>query len=105
MSKFKGTLGPLGYVYNGHFFDIGLCNTDGSFHRFDSSFASVYPDSCENYDEAEAIARLLSAAPDLLQSLQAYLAWNEDSNRSPAHFGPIKRQVYAALAKALGEQS
>ena len=52
-------------------------------------------------DETEATARLIAAAPDLLEALRSVLADHCRCAESKTQGGPI-RDAYAAIAKAEG---
>ena len=47
-------------------------------------------------------ARLIAAAPDLLDSLQSYLAWADKTICLDADLRAIREKVRAAIAKATG---
>ena len=53
------------------------------------------------WKEAEANARLIAAAPELLEALQNMLGLTEASDYMA--LGEIEQQARAAIAKALGE--
>jgi hypothetical protein len=55
-------------------------------------------------EEAEANARLIASAPDMLEALKAVLTWSDQAN--PAGYGGLfqglETKVRAAIAKAVG---
>ena len=59
----------------------------------------LYPDDGQQYEEAEANARLIAAAPDLLAALEAWLAWDGEIRETPSP----RIMAEAAIAKAKGE--
>ncbi len=108
MSEFKGVRGPYrvseerrsdGSVYS---FDVrGPKSKEQYFGPIVAhvSFTSE-PDNCHIHGEdmARATARLLAAAPDLLDALQGLLALSNDGCTGAWDIAK------AAIAKALGEQ-
>ncbi len=71
------TPGPWSYKHNGHYFDVGV---------IEEGRDMVYPDVCMGVRScSEADARLIAAAPDLLESLDNVSAAFETLL---AHYGP-----------------
>lgn len=87
-----------------------LCITDvDDFSRFIGSASIMGSNNNfkESYEEAKSNARLMSAAPEMLQALEIiYEHWNNEDN---AYYGmdgelfPIMKTVKQAIAKAKGE--
>ena len=57
-------------------------------------------ENCLRADEMHANARLIAAAPDLLDALRSVLEWDDASLDMPEH---LSRIVKDAIAKATGE--
>jgi len=53
----------------------------------------------EGQEQQEANARLIAAAPDLLEALEAVVAWLEQGD----HEGELHTMATAAIAKAKGQ--
>ena len=53
---------------------------------------------------AHANARLIAAAPDLLEALQAYDAWADKTPPADKELKALREQMRAAIAKATGGQ-
>jgi len=73
-------------------------------HKWGSSVAVVSQrdvGACNQitHDEAMANARLIAAAPDLLEALEAVVAWLEQGD----HEGELHTMATAAIAKAKGQ--
>lgn len=87
----KHTPGPWLYKSNGSYFDVGIDNHE-------DSVIPVYPTVCIGVPhDQEANARLIAAAPDLLEALEAVV---RVADRDTVEF----RMARAAIAKAKGEQ-
>ena len=86
----------------------GLCITDvDDFSRFIGAASIMGSNNNCSYEEAKANARLMAAAPEMLQALEIiYEHWNNEDN---AYYGmddelfPIMKKVKQAIAKAKGE--
>ena len=65
-------------------------------------WASCYHDRSVTDEEAEANARLIAAAPELLEALQMFL---DDYESSEGDAQSCARVARAAIAKATGEQA
>jgi hypothetical protein len=55
-------------------------------------------------DEAGRVARLIAAAPELLEALKALQNYAANNPRSGSHHDPVWVQVAEAIAKAEGRQ-
>lgn len=106
MSEFKGTLGPWSVdtdIDDGYGDESVISHwVRGAPHPNAPGFgglvvASVVADCVEN---SEANARLIAAAPDLLEALQALIRHAEKLGR---HSG-VYDKARAAIARATGEQ-
>lgn len=60
------------------------------------------PESKHTPGPAEANARLIAAAPDLLEALLAFVQWDESESDNPGE--PPRGKIRAAIAKATGEK-
>ena len=58
----------------------------------------------DDEEEAEANARLIAAAPELLEALQAYDAWADKTPPHDQELKVLRERIRAAIAKATGEQ-
>lgn len=92
----KHTPGPWDYSWNGHYFDIGILR--------DCSVVPIFPQTCMGVCAAqEANARLIAAAPELLEALtrlrDAYVGKYNDSIKAICW-----EQAQDAIAKAEGAQ-
>lgn len=90
MKEFKGT--KQEWVRDGRM----VYALHGDENRF---YAAFYPGKCCSPDEAFANAKLASAAPDLLEALQACLGWVNNGVAREVH-----EKARAAISKALGEE-
>ena len=52
----------------------------------------------------EANARLIAAAPEMLDALKAYEAWADKTICKDVELSGIRKQIRAAIARATGEQ-
>lgn len=104
MKQFKGTPGMWSYTDNGVFFDIKsgcdyIGDVCGSMHAFDNSVHT-------HDGVAKANARLIAAAPELLEALQGIMV--KFGHMGDASTWSISESVEgvkarAAISKALGE--
>ena len=92
----KHTPGPWEAVYNDHYWDIKL---EGSYERIGDTCTSQFLSSGDN---EEANARLIAAAPELLEALGTLerLAGTGMTQDEPARVA-----ARAAIRKALGEEA
>ena len=95
MEQFKHTPGPWSYRYWSNCSDRNLLegysiSADGHIVPMNTSEGDLY--------EAEANARLIAAAPELLEALKA--AQKKGSRWHPAD--PVVQQINVAIAKATG---
>jgi hypothetical protein len=95
MSEVKHTPGPWVSEYRqSHTGQVAVCNGDGE------GYWEVWTQNWGGGINQEANARLISAAPDLLEALEEIVshdAWASDA--------PILASAKAAIAKAKGEQA
>ena len=92
MSKFKGTPGPWGVRESSLSVSVVGQNGEVVFHESDKRIPGVMED-----------ARLISAAPELLESLQYAVDVLEDLDMNLLH--NVVENGKAAIAKALGEDA
>ena len=69
----------------------------------DGKTISEFGNDCPPLDEAKANARLIAAAPDLLDALQEMVQWQMDSMSGKETKGYPGTQAMSAIRKALGE--
>lgn len=96
MSAF--TPGRWGFRVLADGISVELYAADGD---VDPVIAYIDRDMCETDEQAHADARLMAAAPDLLEALKAILPW-QDSHPAKATDSPLINQCRAAIAKAEG---
>lgn len=94
MSKFKGTTGP--WYRSGK--TVYALNEQG-FNRFSALVQGAHTSD----EELEAIARLIAAAPDLLESLTNLVGLAKLGAASLDKYHAALSDAEAALAKARGE--
>ena len=105
MSEAKHTPGP--WVFRRGPDDAGFEFTLGdtrerTFVEQTFDYAQVlYPDDGDQYETAEANARLIAAAPELLEALEEW----EATLRELGEDNEIARKTYAACEKARGESA
>ncbi|EOI5799799.1 hypothetical protein ACM91Z_002778 [Cronobacter dublinensis] len=92
MKEFKGTPGP----WTGK--DVGICRQD----RAGLQLGFIMTHDENRVAECAANARLIAAAPDLLEVLQLILSYHEDGN-CQLHKEDVAL-ARAAIAKAIGEE-
>ncbi|ELY3414430.1 hypothetical protein SMW93_003643 [Cronobacter sakazakii] len=90
--KFKGTPGP----WTGK--DVGICRQD----RAGLQLGFIMTHDENRVAECAANARLIAAAPELLDVLQLILSYHEDGN-CQLHKEDVAL-ARAAIAKAIGEE-
>lgn len=99
------TPGPWSYEYDEDFERYNVYGPPGSRPVIDNPDGELIICDIEIRDTAEADARLMAAAPDLLAGVQALFAWIDD--RSPdkkaAGWYAAENALKAAIAKATGE--
>lgn len=111
MQEFKGTPGPWfikpvpNCTVEGAVNVIQTHNNNGL--GFHIAYASGWIDDKEEKDEADANARILAAAPELLEALQLLMAEQSGGNKSCGHSGFTCTCPYdkakATISKALGQ--
>ena len=69
----------------------------------DGKTIGEFGNDCPPLDEAKANARLIAAAPDLLDALQEMVQWQMDSMSGKKTKGYPGTQAMSAIRKALGE--
>ena len=116
MSEPKHTPGPW-EVVNGCDVFSGLgatnrngvaCDSDDGWHIADCANGKTFIDGelvgDLEYSEQAANAKLISAAPDLLEALQAALEWIDNAAHGVESYeDEVMESGRAAIAKALGE--
>ncbi|ELY4601548.1 hypothetical protein SM003_004238 [Cronobacter malonaticus] len=93
MKEFKGTPGP----WTGK--DVGICRQD----RAGLQLGFIMTHDENRVAECAANARLIAAAPDLLEALQDFVDLFPDVIDGDAIM-PALDKAYAAIAKAIGEE-
>ncbi|EOV8087924.1 hypothetical protein ACOMXT_001735 [Providencia rettgeri] len=93
---------PAPWNYNGNVCGAVEPPTDGL-------IACVYPMHYENAEEMKANAHLISAAPELLESLRELVSAMERYEIDVGESAPVKHKemmnkAKASIAKALGQQ-
>ena len=87
-------------------FDCGYCRTSFGIVGADGSLVVAFDPSQSEYREAldpeSADARLIAAAPELLEAIEMLLDWGSDPNT--AHGKTALEHAEAAIAKATGEK-
>lgn len=97
----KHTPGPWAYRDNGHFFDVGVAR--------DCSVVPIYPAVCIGVSRhQEADARLIAAAPELLEALKDALSALKyiralDVELYGVKFDRVETNSAAVIAKAEGK--
>lgn len=67
--------------------------------------ARVYSEAFGDIEQEEANARLVAAAPELLEALQMYVESMRDAFSDFGHFGsPVYKAAVSAISKATGEK-
>lgn len=90
-----GTVGERPHIGSVSAFSLASETLDGT------EYVTADAPSVNKLEEAKANARLIAAAPELLEALQSVI-WAEDSQ--PDHLEDAIRHARAAIAKATGEQ-
>lgn len=86
----KHTPGPWDYRFNGHFFDVGILNEG-------RSLFPIFPSVCIGVPaRQEANARLIAAAPELLDALKNFVG----SSRVQCDFPDFCEIAEDAIAQA-----
>lgn len=73
-----------------------------------NSICALHPMPCDNVD---ANARLIAAAPELLEALEHFIAFYSDENSNvykgsmPVFLRGVRNEARAAIAKAKGENA
>lgn len=81
--------------------ELCITNVDDLSRFIGSASIMGNKDNCkESYEEAKANARLMAAAPDLLEALEEIASW---TMRFQVKDHPIARMAQNAIAKARGE--
>ena len=91
----KHTPGPWNTMVSG-----GSVWSSGGEWVCDPSDRHAYPT-----DTQRANARLIAAAPDMLEALEAVVAWQDGDGDFNLHAIAAEEQVRAAIAKAKGEDA
>ena len=106
MSGFKGTPGPWSAVMGSSFWTVEEGGGQRIANTLDSECVFIGSDE---YNHSEANARLIAAAPELLEALYNALAHSLAWQGEPDDFScsihrAVVAQCRAAIAKALGEE-
>ena len=89
----KHTPGPWEYRWNGHYFDVGILTRE--------SIVPIFPAVCIGVQAGlEANARLIAAAPELLEALKDIVEWTELGDYEESFLAKAR----AAISKAEGAQ-
>lgn len=100
MSEFKGTPGP--WKYNANTRQIGVVDTSDT-QSYGMMLSVAYIDECD-HSEYASNARLIAAAPDLLEALQNLMTRVQYDKDAKHWFTDEQKAARAAIAKALGEK-
>ncbi|WP_313327719.1 hypothetical protein [Enterobacter oligotrophicus] len=96
MKEFKGTPGPWSVDRN----NVHTGRIATIHHCIGNDWVEVWsPDWPDTEEKQEANAKLIAAAPDLLEALQACLGWVNNGIAREVH-----EKAFAAISKALGEE-
>ena len=104
MNEFKGTPGPWATKRISGAVHVYRLYKDGS--GVTGPHAKVSCDMPGQKDEEDANARLIAAAPELLEAVSAFLCYvdsEDDDTESMLQFADALDKARAAHAKALGE--
>lgn len=71
----------------------------------DGGYGFLGRSNADTLAELEADRRLIAAAPDLLEALQAYDAWADKTPPKDPELKALREQMRAAIAKATGEDA
>jgi hypothetical protein len=107
MTEFKGTPGPWKIIHGGFVADDGFCvGSDNAAASRIKNVAECWPCTIidqQHREELLANARLIAAAPSLLDACYQALEWVESDEATHGRQYGTGNAMRAAIAKALGE--